>query len=168
MLFHATPARRKLVVAILLVFALVGGAIRLAAPNPSMLRDFGSLMLVLWVPVIGNVIAFVARKIMLRRTPFDRPFAPELLVEMRPLAPLPRLPQPLAGDSCALVVGTEGFTVRLSQPLSGWLAAGSAIEVQAQFLKPRMALSLFPPDTPFRVVAQQQLVGQGRVLQVLR
>ena len=45
MLFHATPARRKLVVAILLVFALVGGAIRIAAPNPSMLRDFGSLML---------------------------------------------------------------------------------------------------------------------------
>ena len=166
MLFHATSARRKLVVVILLVLALAGGAIRLLAPNPSTLRDMGSLMLVLWVPVIGNVIAFLVHRIKLRRTPFDFPFAPDLLVEMSPLAPPPRLGQPLA-DSCALIVGTEGFTVRLSQPLAGWLKAGAPIQVQAQFLKPAMALALFPPDTPFRIVAQQQLVGQGRVLQVL-
>src|SRR6478752_2586835 len=130
MLFHATYARRKLVVVILLVFALTGGAIRLLAPNPSTLRDIGSLMLVLWVPVIGNVIAFLVHRIKLRRTPFDDPFAPELLVEMRPLAPPPRLGQPLTGDGCALVVGTEGFTVRLSQPLAGWLKAGTPIQVQ--------------------------------------
>jgi hypothetical protein len=166
--FHATPARRQLVVVILLVFALVGGAIRHWAPNPSTLRDMGSLMLVLWVPVIGNVIAFLVHRIKLRRTPFDDPFAPDLLVEMSPLAPPPPLAAPLAGNSCALVVGTEGFTVRLSQPLAGWLATGAPIQVQAQFLKPQMALALFPADTPFRIVAQQQLVGQGRVLQLLR
>lgn len=167
MLFHATAARRKLVVVVLLALALIGGAIRLWAPNPSTLRDFGSLMLVLWVPVIGNVIAFLVRKIKLRRTPFDLPFAPELLVELVPLAPPPRLACPLDGDGCALVVGTEGFTARLSQPLAGWLAHGAPIQVQAQFLKPKMALPHFTADTPFRIVAQQQLVGQGRVLQVL-
>lgn len=167
MLFHATTARRQLVVAILLVFALVGGAIRYWAPNPSTLRDMGSLLLVLWVPVIGNVIAFLVRKIKFRRTPFDFPFAPDLLVELTPLAPPPPLAQPLAGDGCALVVGTEGFTVRLSRPLAGWLAAGAPIQAQAQFLKPQMARGLFAPETPFRIVAQQQLVGQGRVLQVL-
>lgn len=167
MLFHATSARRKLVVVILLLLALVGGAIRLGAPNPSSLRDMGSLLLVLWVPVIGNVIAFLVRRIKLRRTPFDFPFAPDLLVELTPLAPPPALAQPLAGDSCALVVGTEGFTVRLSQPLAGWLKGGVPIQVQAQFLKPRMALASFQQDTPFRIVAQQQLVGQGRVLQRL-
>jgi hypothetical protein len=166
--FHATPARRKLVVVILLVLALVGGAIRLWAPNPSTLRDIGSLMLVLWVPVIGNVIAFLVRRIKLRRTPFDFPFAADLLVEMRPLQEPPRLGLPLTRDSCALVVGTEGFSVRLSPaPPPDWLAQGTAIQVQAQFLKPAMALALFPPDTPFRIVAQQQLVGQGRVLDVL-
>lgn len=168
MLFHATPARRKLVVILLLVLALLGGLVRLLAPNPSSLRDVGSLLLVLWVPVIGNVIAYLVRRIKLRRTPFDLPFAADLLVEMRPLMPPPRLAQPLAGDSCALVVGTEGFTVRLSQPLSGWIKGGQAIRVQAQFLKPQMAAGLFRPETPFRIVAQQQLVGQGRVLQVLR
>ena len=167
MLFHATSARRTLVVVILLVLALVGGAIRLWAPNPSSLRDLGSLMLVLWVPVIGNVIAFLVRRIKLRRTPFDFPFAPDLLVEMSPLSPPPPLAQPLA-DGCALIVGTEGFTVRLSQPLAGWLKAGAAIQLQAQFLKPKMARALFAPETPFRIVAQQQLVGQGRVLRVLR
>ncbi len=166
MMFHATPARRKLVVVILLFLALLGGAIRLLAPNPSTLRDLGSLMLVLWVPVIGNVIAFFVRKIKLRRTPFDLPFAADLLVELTPLAPPPALAEPLA-DGCALVVGTEGFTVRLSQPLAGWLQAGAPIQVQAQFLKPDMARAQFQADTPFRVVAQLQLVGQGRVLQVL-
>ena len=165
MLFHATYARRKLVVVILLVFALAGGAIRLWTPNPSTLRDMGSLLLVLWVPVIGNVIAFLVHRIKLRRTLFDDPFAPELLVELSPLAPPPRLARPLA-DSCALVVGTEGFTVRLSRPLAGWLKAGSPIQVQAQFLKPTMAIALFQPETPFRIVAQQQLVGDGRVLAV--
>jgi hypothetical protein len=168
MLFHATPARRKLVVIILLVLALAGGAIRLLAPNPSTLRDLGSLMLVLWVPVIGNVLAFFFRKIRFRRTPFDFPFAPDLLVEMIPLPAPPRLGLPLTRDSCALVVGTEGFSVRLSPaPPADWLQQGAAIQVQAQFLKPAMALALFPPDTPFRIVAQQQLVGQGKVLQVL-
>ena len=56
---------------------------------------------------------------------------------------------------------------RLSRPLAGWLKAGAPIQVQAQFLKPQMALAQFPPDTTFRIVAQQQLVGQGRVLQML-
>jgi hypothetical protein len=164
---NATPARRKLVVVILLVLALAGAAIRHWAPNPSTLRDLGSLMLVLWVPVIGNVIAYFGRKIKLgRKSPFgDRPFAGELLVEMTPLAPA--LGAPLDGDTCALVVGTEGFSARLSQPLAGWLESGAPVRVQAQFLKPRIALARFAQDTPFRVVAQQRLVGQGRVLQVL-
>jgi hypothetical protein len=166
MLFHVTPAGRKLVVAILLVLAVVGGAIRYLAPNPSTLRDMGSLMLVLWVPVIGNVIAFLVQRIKLRRTPFDSPFAPDLLLEMSPLVPPPRLAHPIA-DACALVVGTEGFTVRLSQPLAGWLKAGTSVQVQAQFLKPGMAIAHFETQTPFRIVAQQQLVGQGRVLEVL-
>jgi hypothetical protein len=125
--------------------------------------------LVLWVPVIGNVIAYFGRKIKLgRKSPFGgRPFAGELLVEMTPLAPAPALGKPLDGDTCALVVGTEAFSARLSQPLAGWLASDAPIRVQAQFLKPKIALARFPQDTSFRVVAQERLVGQGRVLQVL-
>ena len=62
MLFHATAARRKLIVIALLLLAVAGGAIRAWAPNPSTLRDIGSLLLVLWVPVIGNVIAYLVRQ----------------------------------------------------------------------------------------------------------
>jgi hypothetical protein len=49
-MFEATPQRRKAVVIVLLALAVVGGAIRHWASNPSTLRDLGSLLLVLWVP----------------------------------------------------------------------------------------------------------------------
>lgn len=155
---------------VLLVLALAGGLLRLFAPNPSPLRDFGSLMLVLWVPVIGNVIAFAVRKIPFgRSSPFaaGKPFLPQLLVEITPLAPPPRMAGTLAADGCALVVGTEGFWVRFDRPLAGWLDAGAPLTTQAQFRRPDMALSHFAPETPFRIVAQERLVGQGRVLELL-
>lgn len=170
MLFHATSARRKLIVIVLLLLAVTGGAIRAWAADPSMLRDVGSLLLVLWVPVIGNVIAYLVRQFKIARGhsfPRDQPFAGELLVEMLPLVQLSAFTAPMTGNDCALVVGTEGFTVRLPQPVGDWMAAGVAMEMQVQFLKPRMALPLFAPDTPFRIVAHQRLVGQGRVLRVL-
>jgi hypothetical protein len=168
--FHATAGRRKLIVLVLLVFALFGAAIRWLAPNPSTLRDMGSLLLVLWVPVIGNVIAFLVQKLQQRRAsrfPGGDVFAGELLLELKPLVAAPALATPLTDDRCALVVGTEGFSVRLSQPLSGWLESGEPMIAQAQFRKPAMALPHFRVDTLVRVVAQQRLVGEGRVLQVL-
>ncbi len=170
MLFHASAPRRKLIVIVLLLLAVTGGAIRAWAVNPSMLRDIGSLLLVLWVPVIGNVIAYLVRQFTIARSHSfrrDQPFAGELLVEMLPLVQLSAVTAPMTGNDCALVVGTEGFTVRLPQPVGDWLAAGIGVQMQVQFLKPGMALPLFAPDTPFRIVAHQRLVGQGRVLRVL-
>ena len=170
MLFHATAARRKLIVIALLLLAVAGGAIRAWAPNPSTLRDIGSLLLVLWVPVIGNVIAYLVRQFRIAHSHSfsrDQQFAGELLVEMLPLVPVSAFTAPITGNDCALVVGTEGFTVRLPQPVGDWIAGGIAVEMQVQFLKPSMALPLFAANTPFRIVAQQHLVGQGRVLRVL-
>ena len=171
MLFHATAARRKLIVIVLLLLALAGGAIRAWANNPSTLRDVGSLLLVLWVPVIGNVIAYLVRQFWTARGrsfPRDQPFAGELLVEMLPLVQMSASTSPMTGHDCALVVGTEGFTVRLPQPVGDWLGGGVAAQMQVQFLKPEMALPSFAADTAFRIIARQQLVGQGRVLRVLR
>lgn len=165
-MFEATPQRRKLVVIVLLALAAVGGAIRHWAPNPSTLRDMGSLLLVLWVPAIGNVIAFFVRKIKLGRAggfPADRPFRGHLRVE---LTPLDAQPAPLHGDFCALVVGTEGFSVRLSQPLAA-MAGGPPLTADAEFLNPALALPRFGGDTAFRVVAHNRLVGEGRVLRIL-
>ena len=166
-MFEATPQRKKLVVIILLLLAGVGGAIRLLAPNPSTLRDLGSLLLVLWVPVIGNVVGFFARKIKLRRANGfgDRPFSGELRVEIAPLANAPASNAPPDGTLYAFVVGTEGFSARLSHPLA-WPERAQPLVVDAQFLRPTLALPRFAGGTAFRVLAHNQLVAQGRVLQV--
>lgn len=165
-MFQATPQRRKLVVIVLLVLAVVGGAVRHWAPKPSGLRDFGSLLLVLWVPVIGNVIAFFVRKFKLSQVPgfaVDRPFAGQLTIEMTSLV---AAPDRLQGDACALVVGTEAFSARLSRPLAG-LRHDAPLVTEAEFLHPAMALPQFAEGTPFRVIANNQLVAQGQVLQRL-
>ena len=59
----ATSSRRKLIVIVLLALALVGAGMRHWAPNPSVMRDMGTLLLVLWLPVIGNVVAFVINRV---------------------------------------------------------------------------------------------------------
>ena len=56
-------SRRQTITAVLLLLAVGGGLLRWLAPQPSLARDMGSLLLVLvlvlWVPIIGNIIAWV-------------------------------------------------------------------------------------------------------------
>ena len=58
----ATSPRRQLAMCVLLGLALVGAGIRHWADNPSTLRDVGTLMLVLWLPAVGNLVGFVIRE----------------------------------------------------------------------------------------------------------
>lgn len=160
--------------ALLLATALVGGAIRHWSPNPSLARDIGTLLLVLWVPAIGNVIAFLVnrfRRHKAARGAFGgKPFAPQLLVELTPFAAnvRPALPDlDPQQDECTLVLGSDGFTARISQPLAGWLSQASPQAVQLQFLRPELALPRLPADTAFRVLAGTTVVGEGRVLNVV-
>ena len=171
----ATSLRRQIIVGALFGLALIGGAIRYYAPNPSLTRDMGNLLLVLWVPAIGNVIAFVVRQVRERRAApsafaAGQHFAPQLSVEMTPLAPqmraaLGRL-DPLQ-DHCTLVLGSDGFTARISRPLAGWLSQGQAQALQLEFLRPAQALPRFAAGTGFRVLAGTTVVGEGRVLALL-
>ena len=55
----ATSSRRQIITAVLLLLALGGGLVRWLAPQPSLARDIGSLLLVLWLPIIGNIIAWL-------------------------------------------------------------------------------------------------------------
>lgn len=169
----ATSSQRKLIVIVLLVLAVLGAVVRTSADNPSLARDIGNLLLVLWVPVIGNVVAFFGRRIKWRNPwgfSSDKAFSGQLLVELTPL-PAHLLPGAAAAQddptTCALVLGTEGFTARLPRPVDDWLAGGTAQALQIEFLRPALALPRFPAAARFRVVAGHRLVGEGRVLEIL-
>lgn len=165
----ATSNRRQLIVAVLLVLATVGAGMRIWADNPSLARDVGTLLLVLWLPAVGNIVGFAIgrwRAAQARRPPFDpaAPFHGHLLVE------LARSGSPAAGGTdaglCTLVVGSEGFTARLAQPLGRWLAGPQPAVLQVQLLRPALALPRLPAGAVFSVLAGTTPVGTGRVLEV--
>jgi hypothetical protein len=170
----ATSSRRKLIVIVLLALALVGAAMRHWAPNPSLLRDVGTLLLVLWLPVIGNVVAFVINRVRASRgrsASFDtgQAFAPHLLAELTPAGTLPPGARALAANErcCTLVLGSEGFTARMAMPVARWIEAGQAQPVELEFLRPALAGTRFPAGAAFRVVAGYAVAGEGRVIRVL-
>src|SRR4051812_45547657 len=112
----ATPSRRRLAMALMLALALSGGLIRHYAPAPSTLRDFGSLLLGMWLPAVGNLIAWLVRQLPRSAPPPTdfapgSPFQPQLQVRVDPV-PLPE--GWLAGLDPAehrgvLLVGRHGF-----------------------------------------------------------
>jgi hypothetical protein len=168
----ATSPRRQLIMAVLLGLAMVGAVVRHWAPNPSLARDIGTLLLVLWLPAIGNLVAFVIAQVHRRRAAgrtFDpaAPFTPHAQIELTALeAALP----PLAPDErrCALVVGSEGFSARAAAPLAPWLAAGGVSPLAVQFLRPELALPRLLPGTECKLLVARTLLASGRVLEAGR
>jgi hypothetical protein len=168
----ATPARRRLAMIALLVLAASGGVVRWLAPNPSTLRDVGTLLLVLWLPAVGNLIAYFIKKIPRSAPPAtdfapDAAFAPQLSVQLEAVE-LPGA-QRAALDAterrCTLLVGRHGFTARLEQPVSESIASGAHGVRRLQLLHPAVALRRLTPGTEFHVLAGTIAVAKGRVLQ---
>ncbi|CAN7698774.1 MULTISPECIES: hypothetical protein [unclassified Variovorax] len=171
-------ARRRLIVIVLLCVAAGGALLRHFAAPGSTARDVGTLLMVLWLPVIGSVVAWLFAK--LRRTApgaadssgFEArsAFHPHALVELTMRASqLPSEDVPIAEGEyrCALVVDNEGFSAR-------WLVApgrafrrGTAQALEVEFLTPALALPRFPRDAVFRMLVDESFVGDGRVLRVL-
>ena len=165
----ATSSRRRIIVFVLLILALAGAALRQWADNPSITRDIGTLLLVLWLPIIGNVVAYVIVRVQgarrARATPAFAPdtvFVPHLRVEVQPLAAGPALSD--QERNCTLVVGQEGFTARSPVPLAQWLAAGAARSVSLQLLRPQLALSRLPAGASISILAGPSVAASGRVL----
>src|SRR5215204_4109927 len=108
----ATPARRRLAMIALLLLAASGGVVRWLAPNPSTLRDVGTLLLVLWLPAVGNLIAYFIKKIPRSAPPATdfvpgAAFAPQLSVQLEAveLPGPPRAALDVAEHRCTLLVG---------------------------------------------------------------
>lgn len=172
MAFTVTSAGRRLAMAVLLVLAIAGAVIRASAPDPSTLRDFGTLLLVLWLPAVGNLVAYFVRKIP-RRAPqraagfgVGSAFMPHLRVQLEPAGMVRDLPATLAaaGNSCTLIVANSGFTARLGGPVPVQEDRG----VQVELLRPDVALAQLAMGTEFRLAVGATAVAKGRVVEVVR
>ncbi|MBC7603228.1 MAG: hypothetical protein H7255_11305 [Ramlibacter sp.] len=170
----ATPKRRQLVMAVLLALAAVGAAVRFWSPNPSLARDIGTLMLVLWLPAVGNLIAYLVRQAQTRmhqRAGFDaRPqFTAHFAAQLLALPERAALVQSLsaADTRCTLLIGTEGFSARTPLPLRELLASAQTAEgvsSSMELLKPALALPRFAPGTRFHLVVGNTAIAAGTVL----
>ena len=169
----AAPHRRQTIVIGLVACALAGGVLRVLAPNPSSLRDFGTLLLVLWLPVIGNVVGYFMRKLPRRvpELPFDPalPFAPQLLADLTLLPGAGGAPRILPGPGalCTVVLGHEGFTARCGPAAAAPAADGppeTLHRVEIELSRPALAGPRLGEGTPFVLAFGTQAVAQGRVL----
>ncbi|HSW19922.1 MAG TPA: hypothetical protein VLJ86_22075 [Ramlibacter sp.] len=171
MAYSVTSLRRQIVMAVLLTLAVAGGVIRHQAPNPSTLRDVGSLLLVLWIPAVGNLIGFLLRKLPRSAPPPTQfkpgaPFTPQLRAQLA-MAPLPAdLLATLdpADDRATLITGRRGFTVRLDRPLAQWLAEPAQADVAFECLLPEVALRTLVAGTPVHLLAGATAVATGQVV----
>ena len=169
MAFTVTSAGRRLAMAVLLLLAIAGAVIRAMAPDPSTLRDIGTLLLVLWLPAVGNLIAYLVRKIP-RRAPQARGFAagavfmPHLQVRLAATGLVADLPSALAsaGNCCTLIVGKGGFTARLEGPLPAQPDQVVALEL----LRPSVALARLQPGTEFHLLVGATAAAKGSVVEV--
>lgn len=155
--------------AVLLGLAVLGGVVRYTAPNPSTLRDIGTLLLVLWVPAIGQVIGYLARKIPHSAPPPNEfapgsAFTPHLHADVSPV-PLPGgLPALAPGEQrCTVIVGRRGFTARLAQPVAQWWAAGGTQHAAIELLRPELALAHLGAGTSFHILAGTTAIARGQV-----
>ena len=168
-LFTATPGRRRLAMVVLLTLAVAGGVIRKLAPDPSTLRDVGTLLLVLWLPAVGNLIAWLIKRIP-RSVPPATEFAPgavfapqlRVRVERTELAAEAALPPDLA--DVIVLVGRRGFVARMGQPLVVLLAVPGEQEAMLELLHPQGALPQLPAGTEFHLLVGTSAVAKGRVL----
>lgn len=169
-------AKRRFIVIALLCVALGGALLRQVSEPGSTARDVGTLLMLLWLPIIGNVIAWLIAK--LRRPVAAEPvgfeagstFHPHALVEFTLRAS--QLPSEdslvLEGEHrCALVVDNEGFSARWIVAPGQAFRRGTAQTLQVEFLKPAIALPRFQRDAAFRMLVAESFVGDGRVLELL-
>lgn len=168
-------ARRQIITVVLLVLALVGALVRWLAPQPSVARDLGTLLMVLWLPIVGNIIAWLIRR---AKTPKHLPpgfaagavFVPHARIELVLLmTDVPRLSRPIRAGyfDGALVVGTEGFTARLSVPPHGEPVPGEPCALEVQFLRPELARAKLAAGTRFTLLSGRTALGTGQVLSLV-
>ena len=169
--FIVTPLRRRLVMVVLLGLACAGGVIRHRAPDPSTLRDVGTLLLVLWLPAVGNLVAYLMRKIPARR-PRPTAFLPGARFSAQLQTRIDSVSAPAdwlatldpLEQRCTILVGQSAFTVRSAVPLAQW-HPNAPQTLALECLVPSAALRELVPGTPFHLLIGTTPVAQGSVVE---
>jgi hypothetical protein len=168
--YAVTSSRRRIAMAVLLLLAISGGIVRKYAPNPSTLRDVGTLLLVLWLPAVGNVLGYLRGRIPRSPPPVTEfapgsPFTPHLELMVETVVDPASLAAALEGDDrrCTLLVGRHGFTARGADPLATALGSPGAQTLVIELLHPRVALRKLAPGTAFHLLAGTIAIAKGSV-----
>ncbi len=167
---YVSSPRRQMVMAILLGLAVLGAVLRYQAPNPSTTRDIGTLLLVLWLPAVGNLVAFVVRQLAqhraAQRAGFDdaSPFVQHLVLRMTSWGAI-TVPQGVR--QCTLVIGKDGFTARSAEPLAVALSdATGEPDMGLELLRPGMALVRLRSGTRVQVMVGETTIAEGTVVRI--
>lgn len=169
--FTVTSSSRRVVMTTLVGLAVCGGFIRYLAPDPSTLRDVGSLLLVLWLPAVGNLVAYFIRKIPQRAPPTrsfapDAPFAPQLKLQLEVSGIPGELLAALDGTerACTVIAGRRGFTARVGEPLVRTFGTRGPLRVELELLHRAAAVPHLQPGTHVAVLVGRTGVAKGVVL----
>jgi hypothetical protein len=153
-----TSSRRVLIVTLLLALAVGGALVRWLAPAGSVAHDIGTLLLVMWVPAVGQIIGWLMRRWAERRARAAAPaapFAPHLRAVLQWVGA-----RPAPGEhACLLLQGSQGFSARARLP-----APGAGDEVEIEFKAPQAALPHFPVEAAFSLARGSTVVARGRVV----
>lgn len=165
----STISSRRYVIAVtLLAVAVAGALLRAFAVPESSLYYLGTLLMVMWIPIVGNIISFISRKFRRsaparRAFPAALPFVPHASVQLN-LSPSQGSAALTRDEDGTLhfifLVGTEGFSVR------GLLMEGQGektLIAQVQFLFPAVVPTKFPVGTRFQVVHAGSGLCSGQV-----
>ncbi len=163
-------SRRFFIVVALVVTAVAGALLRSFSAPQSTTYYLGTLLMVMWVPTVGNIISFLAKKLRpsVPAPPTfssSLPFVPQVVVELKLHSEQkPELPKREQDGRihCLFVTGLEGFSVRVSLLESHMV--GEALGAEAQFLVPRAALPNFPVGSSFQLMQGGFAFGTGQVL----
>lgn len=168
--------RRRLIVIVLLCVAAVAAVVRQFSAPDSTVHTVSTVMMVLWLPVLGSIVGWVYGK--LQRRPAAGPpgfaagsvFTPQAEVEitLRPARiPAEDGPVPAGEHRFVLVVGHQGFHARWVVGPGESCRRGQACTVLVELLSPQLALPQLAPDTAFRMLVGDAFIGDGRMLRAL-
>ena len=167
-----TAVRRKRVFLFFLAVALAGGMLMIFGGKQSRASEFGAaLLLGCFISASFFLLYFAKKRPRLVPLPLqfdaDEPFVPHLVVDLTLSDERSDGAKESKSERRSIfVIGDQGFSARFIVPPEPVRGPGVPLRVEAQFIRPEVALPLFAAGSAFRVLQGRQIVGTGEVVSV--